>query len=217
MPMRRRVGGPAIAHEQGAWPLPPRKMHESLRASLTNYYARRSGRLNGREGMAERLKTWRTRGRAGVPLCRSFRMNPRPSFPLPVFALAWGLASVLACVPACRHEVELPEAAYREAVSAFYTGLAALQTSQEVLARQKLERVIEIAPAEPAGWANLGLLLMRQQEIDEAAVKLAKAAELAPRSAPIERLLALAESRRGKLPEAIAPLEAGARRSTRAT
>ncbi|HVQ31447.1 MAG TPA: tetratricopeptide repeat protein, partial [Vicinamibacteria bacterium] len=117
------------------------------------------------------------------------------------------LALVLACACACRGPRELPEAQYREVVSAFYAGIAALQTSQEVLARQKLERVTEIAPGEPAGWANLGLLLMRQQEPDQAATKLAKAAELAPTSAPIQRLSALAESRRGKLPEAIAHLK----------
>ena len=114
------------------------------------------------------------------------------------------LALAFACACACRGKTELPEAQYREVVQAFYTGIAALQTSQEVLARQKLERVTQIAPDEPAGWANLGLLLMRQQETDTAALKLAKAAELAPRSAPIQRLLALAESRRGKLAEAIA-------------
>ena len=56
----------------------------------------------------------------------------------------------------------------REAVTAFYTGLAAMQTSQDVLARQALERVTTLVPHEPAGWANIGLLLLRQQEIDAA-------------------------------------------------
>ncbi len=43
-----------------------------------------------------------------------------------------------------------------------------MQTSQEVLARQQFERVMELAPEEPAGWANLGLLLLRQQDIEQA-------------------------------------------------
>ena len=70
--------------------------------------------------------------------------------------------------------------AYREAVTAFYTGLAAMQTTQEVLARSKFDRVVALTPHEPAGWANLGLLLLRQQEIEQGAEKLTKAAELAP-------------------------------------
>ena len=56
--------------------------------------------------------------------------------------------------------LSVPDPVYREAVSAFYTGLAALQTSQEVLARQKFERVTTIVPDEPAAWANLGLLMV---------------------------------------------------------
>ena len=78
-----------------------------------------------------------------------------------------------------------------------------MQTTQEVLARQKFDRVVALAPTEPAGWANLGLLLLRQQEIDQGAQHLARAAALAPESPAIQRLQALAESRRGNLNEAI--------------
>jgi tetratricopeptide (TPR) repeat protein len=77
-----------------------------------------------------------------------------------------------------------------------------MQTTQEVLARQKFDRVVALAPQEPAGWANLGLLLLRQQELEQGAQQLARAASLAPESAAIQRLQALAESRRGNLPEA---------------
>jgi FG-GAP-like repeat/ASPIC and UnbV len=79
-----------------------------------------------------------------------------------------------------------------------------MQTTQEVLARSKFDRVVALTPHEPAGWANLGLLLLRQQEIEQGAEKLTKAAELAPDSAAIQRLLALAESRRGNLTAALA-------------
>ncbi len=112
-----------------------------------------------------------------------------------------------AAAPACRRHLEVPEATYRETVSAFYTGLAAMQTSQEVLAREKFLRVTTLVPDEPAGWANLGLLLMRLQQLDEAVQALTKAATLAPKNAPIERLLALAESRRGNLEAAISHLQ----------
>ncbi len=104
----------------------------------------------------------------------------------------------------CRHEPDVAPEAYREAVTAFYVGLAAMQTTQEVLARSKFDRVVALVPGEPAGWANLGLLLLRQQEIEQGAEKLTKAAELAPDSAALQRLLALAESRRGNLAAALA-------------
>jgi hypothetical protein len=108
-----------------------------------------------------------------------------------------------AALPGCRRQPAISDAAYREAVVAFYTGLAALQTSQEVLARQQFERVVAIAPHEPAAWANAGLLLLRQQDLDGAAERLNKAAQLAPEDADIQRLLGLTESRRGNLPAAI--------------
>jgi Tfp pilus assembly protein PilF len=96
---------------------------------------------------------------------------------------------------------------YRDLVSAFYVGLAGLQTGEDVRAKEKLTRATEIAPGEPAGWANLGLLAVRQQEFDSAYEKVEKARSLAPDNSQIEALLGLIESRRGKLPEAIAHLK----------
>jgi Tfp pilus assembly protein PilF len=117
------------------------------------------------------------------------------------------LATLILVWPACRRTPKVPEPVYREAVVAFFTALAAMQTSQETLAREKLARLVEIVPDEPAGWANLGLLALRQNELDEAAQRLAKAAELAPKNAHVQRLLGLLESRRGRLPEATAHLK----------
>ena len=104
---------------------------------------------------------------------------------------------------ACRREPRISDATYRQAVTAFYVSLAAMQTSQDLHARQELDRLVQLVPEEAAGWANLGLLLLRQQQVDEAAQRLARASELAPRNAPIERLLALTESRRGNVQESI--------------
>ncbi len=118
-------------------------------------------------------------------------------------AVALGVLAALLPVSCRRGPLRVPDATYRETVSAFYTGLAAMQTSQEVLAREKLDRVTTLVPQEPAGWANVGLLLLRQQEVEPALEKLTKAGELAPRSAEIQRLLALARSRQGKLEEAL--------------
>ena len=122
--------------------------------------------------------------------------------PAACFAL---LASLIAssCSSCRRQSPPVADAVYREAVTAFYTAVAALQTSQEVLAREKLDRVVAIVPQEPAAWANLGLLLLRQQEVGPAKEKLAKAAELAPASPEIARLLAIAESKAGNPAESI--------------
>lgn len=114
------------------------------------------------------------------------------------------LILVIAAIgPACRRQPRLSDAEYREAVVAFHTALAALQTSQEVLAREQLDRVVALAPHEPAGWANVGLLLLRQQEMEGAIEHLRKAEELAPDDAGIQRLLGLAFGRQGDLPAAI--------------
>jgi tetratricopeptide (TPR) repeat protein len=116
-----------------------------------------------------------------------------------------GLAiAALLLGPSCRKKrVEVSDATYREVVPAFHTGLAALQTSQEVLARAKLDHVTSLAPDEAAGWANLGLLFLRQQELDAGLERLQKAAALAPKSGAIQRLLALAQGRKGDLAASI--------------
>jgi tetratricopeptide (TPR) repeat protein len=96
---------------------------------------------------------------------------------------------------------------YRDLVSAFYVGLAGLQTGEDVRAKAKLTLAAQIAPGEPATWANLGLLAVRQQEFDIAFANVDKARTLAPENSRIEALLGLIESRRGRLPDAIAHLK----------
>jgi len=114
------------------------------------------------------------------------------------------VASCSGCGTTAPSAPAVSDATYRETVTAFYTGLAAMQTSQDVMARQSLEKVTTLVPQEPAGFANLGLLLLRQQEVDAAMPHLTTAATLAPENGHIQRLLALAESRRGNLDASIA-------------
>src|SRR5580658_6702072 len=67
------------------------------------------------------------------------------------------------------HAEKLPEKSspqYREIVSAFYVGLAALQVGDDVHAESKLSEVTKLAPGEPAGWANWGILALRQRNYD---------------------------------------------------
>src|SRR5436309_12139142 len=59
---------------------------------------------------------------------------------------------------------------YQEYLRAFQVGVAALDTKdREALAQEKLARAVELIPGEPAGWANLGLLRLRNNEFDQAA------------------------------------------------
>src|SRR5215813_11753885 len=120
------------------------------------------------------------------------------------------LIALLLILTACERDAGLPKPdskEYRDLVTAFYVGLAGLQTGEDVRTKEKLTRATEIAPGEPAGWANLGLLAVRQQEFDTAYEKVEKARSLAPNNSQIEALLGLIESKRGRLPEAAAHLK----------
>src|SRR5262245_17422541 len=127
--------------------------------------------------------------------------------PLARAALAFTLLLPFA---ACERNTGLPQPGsqeYRDLVTAFYVGLAGLQTGEDVRAKEKLTRAAEIAPGEPAAWANLGLLAVRQQEFDTAYEKVEKARTLAPDNSQLEALLGLIESKRGRLPEAATHLK----------
>jgi Flp pilus assembly protein TadD len=83
----------------------------------------------------------------------------------------------------CRRESELPKQSskeYNEAVRTFYVGLAALQVGHDVQADSKLAQLTTLIPGEPAGWANWGVLALRQRNYDAAAERLEKARSLAP-------------------------------------
>jgi Tfp pilus assembly protein PilF len=96
---------------------------------------------------------------------------------------------------------------YADLCSSFYLGLAGLQAGEDVRAKEYLTRSTQIAPGEPAGWFDLGILQVRQQQFDAAFGSVDKARSLEPSDSRIEALLGLIESRRGKLPEAAAHLK----------
>src|SRR5262245_22875286 len=85
---------------------------------------------------------------------------------------------------------------YEETVSAFYAGVAALDVDAGERARAGLTRATELVPAEPAAWANRGLLSLRQGDFESAERDLKHASALAPESGAVEGLLGLLESRR---------------------
>jgi tetratricopeptide (TPR) repeat protein len=119
------------------------------------------------------------------------------------------LSSLLVPFAGCRQVTKLPansSAQYRELVRTFYIALAALQVGHDIQADSKLAQFTNLAPSEPAGWANWGLLALRQRNFDTAAERLQKARELAPDNDQIYYSLGLLESSRGKSAEAIAAL-----------
>src|SRR5579872_5164722 len=69
---------------------------------------------------------------------------------LPLFALS-----------SCRHHAGLPDPGskpYADLVHAFNVGLAGLQSGADIRAKEGLTQATQIAPGEPAPWADLGIL-----------------------------------------------------------
>jgi tetratricopeptide (TPR) repeat protein len=135
---------------------------------------------------------------------RSRVINPRARNPLKL-AVSCGVLCFTLC--ACRSTDKLPEKSspkYAEAVSAFYVGLGALQVGDDVHAESKLSEFTTLVPAEPAGWANWGVLALRQRKLDVAAQRLERARSLAPDNDQIYQLLGYMESSRGNSAAAIA-------------
>src|SRR5215207_369241 len=117
---------------------------------------------------------------------------------------------LLILLGSCRPANNLPTRSspqYNELVRTFYIGLAALQVGHDVQADAKLQQFTQLVPGEPAGWANWGLLALRQRNFDPAADRLERARALAPDNDQIHYLLGLLESSRGRSAEAIAHLQ----------
>src|ERR1044072_6656442 len=120
------------------------------------------------------------------------------------YALCIFLSARAAPAPGCPRAA-LPEKGspeYMSAVRAFYVGLSALQVGDDVRAEEKLKETTTLAPDEPASWADLGLLYMRQRRFDEAAQSLDWARQLAPENAGLYVLFGQVESGRGNSAEA---------------
>ncbi|MFN2599096.1 MAG: FG-GAP-like repeat-containing protein, partial [Pyrinomonadaceae bacterium] len=118
-------------------------------------------------------------------------------------------AAVFMFVAGCQTGARLPGKSskeYADAVRTFYVGLAALQVGDDVRADAELAGMTRLVAGEPAGWANWGLLALRQRNFDDAALRLERARSLAPESDQIQYLIGLLESGRGRPAEAVAAL-----------
>ncbi len=119
------------------------------------------------------------------------------------------LGVVLLALAACQSRGSLPAKSskeYNQVVRAYYIGLAALQVGDDVRADSKLAEVTKLVPAEPAGWANWGLLALRQRNFELAAERLERARSLADQNDQIFYLIGLLESGRGRSAEALESL-----------
>ncbi len=67
---------------------------------------------------------------------------------------------------------------YHSTISAFYDGVTAMEVGEDLRAEAKLNLVTELAPNEPASWANLALMAMRRNELSRAQEHLNTALEL---------------------------------------
>jgi Tfp pilus assembly protein PilF len=117
--------------------------------------------------------------------------------------------AVIALFSGCQSASKFPERnskAYADVVSAFYVGLSALQVGDDVHAETKLSEVTHLVPGEPAGWANWGILALRQRNYDAAAQRFQQAHDLAPKNDHIYSLMGLLESQRGNAVQALADL-----------
>jgi hypothetical protein len=107
-------------------------------------------------------------------------------------------------IAGCRSNLPPPSSrTYTGYVATFYTGLAALQVGDDVRAEKELAETAQIVPAEPAGWANWGILRLRQRDFDAARERLQKARKLDAQNDRIYYLLGLVETGKGQSSAAI--------------
>ncbi len=119
------------------------------------------------------------------------------------FVLFAGL--LLIPVMGCRSGLPAPSSQrYSDYVATFYTGLAALQVGDDVRAEKELAETAQIVPAEPAGWANWGILRLRQRDFDAAQDRLERARKLDTQNDRIYYLLGLVQTGKGQSSAAIA-------------
>lgn len=103
---------------------------------------------------------------------------------------------------------------YKQVVSDFYVSLAAIRSDQVPFAVEKMEKVGELYPAEPAVWANLGVFAMRQGNFDRATKQLNKAIDQAPENADLQFLAGILESRKGNVEASLEHLRSAAEQDT---
>ena len=118
--------------------------------------------------------------------------------------------SVAACVliAACGEDVD-PAQRAAEIISTRTVGLAYLEENRLPEAEAEFRKLIDLAPEEHLGYANLGLVYLRMNRYPEAEEELDEALLLQPRDSSVHLLLAEVYKAMGRTPDAIAILNAG--------
>jgi Tfp pilus assembly protein PilF len=97
--------------------------------------------------------------------------------------------------------------AYEQVTRSFYRGLAAMDVGLLDDAGRDFTQATELAPGEPAAWANLGLVRLRLGELDAAAEPIERAATLAAERGDIQFLLGRMKTAQGQIDEGIVHLQ----------
>ena len=115
------------------------------------------------------------------------------------------LAASLCILSSCRSGLPKAESAeYVRFVQAFYVGLAAMEVGNDVRAESAFARATQLAPGEPAAWADWGILALRQRNFEQAKQRLDRSHTLLPHNGQIDADLGALESARGNSAAAIA-------------
>ena len=93
---------------------------------------------------------------------------------------------------------------YRALVSTFTEGVVALEVSDDEHALPSLLLATQIAPQEPAAWADLGIFYLRHNNPDAARQAIEKASALAPHNSQILTLRGVLDTQESKFAEAAA-------------
>lgn len=102
---------------------------------------------------------------------------------------------------------EQGSAEYAGAVKSFYVGLAAIEAGDDQRAITELNKAIDLAPTEPASYNNLGVLYLRQRDLDKATANLDKAGGLDSENATVVANLAELELAKGDAEKALGHFE----------
>jgi Tfp pilus assembly protein PilF len=123
------------------------------------------------------------------------------------------LAGFLAGLAGCHSGLpKVQSAQYTQFVQTFYVGLAAMEVGNDVRAESSFAQATQLAPGEPAAWADWGILALRQRNFDQAKQRLDRAHSLLPHNGPIDADLGTLESTRGNSAAAIADFREAVRR-----
>ena len=120
----------------------------------------------------------------------------------------------LAASAGCHSGLPKPQSMqYTQFVQAFYVGLAAMEVGNDVRAESAFAQATQLAPGEPATWADWGILAVRQRNYDQAKQRLDRAHRLIPRDAQVDADLGTLESTQGNSAAAIADFREAVRRN----